>query len=489
MKDLPHVVHLLGGLLIGFSAAYLPPLAMALLYRDGALAAFLLALGLNLLLGLALWLATRRAGRELRARSGFLLVALAWIVFAADAAVPLWLALPELSYTDAYFESMSGFTATGATLLTGIDGLPHAVNLWRHELCWLGGLGVIGLGLAVLPLLGVGGMQVFRAEASGPVKDSRLVPRFVQTARSLWMVYIALTLACALALWGAGMNLFDAICHALSTLSLGGFSTHDAKIGYFHAQGHAPAIEAVLMVFMLLAGINFATHFLALRGRSFKVYLRDPEALAFLALVAFSVAAITTHLWLLRLYGGFGATLRAVAFNVISAATDCGLYSTDYGRWPLATGLWMLLLSCLAVSAGSTGGGIKMIRLLIVCKQTAREIHALLHPSAVHVLKLRGQVLPERVALSALGFIHLYTMSMVGLTFLLLLSGMDFLSAFSAIVATLNNLGPGLREVGPGGTYAGLSDFQTWVCTASMLLGRLEFFALLIPLTRGFWRG
>ncbi|MDB5986684.1 MAG: cation transporter [Nevskia sp.] len=484
LKDLPHVVHPLGTLLIGFSFAYLPPLATALLYGDGALLAFAIALGINLLLGSLLWLMTRRARRELRARDGFLLVALAWIVFAADAAIPLMLALPQLSFTDAYFESMSGFTATGATLLTGIDQLPHAVNLWRHELCWLGGLGVIGLGMAVLPLLGIGGMQVYRAEASGPIKETRLLPRFVQTARSLWMIYIVLTIACAIALRIAGMNLFDAICHALSTLSLGGISTHDAKIGYFHSQ----AIEAVLMVFMLLAGINFATHFVAWRGRSLRAYLKDPEAIAFLVLVLASVFGLALYLWQTHAYHGPWPALRYAAFNVISIATDCGFYNTDYDRWPLFAGLWMLLLSCIAVSAGSTGGGIKMIRILILFRQSAREIYALLHPTAVHSLKLRGQVLPERVALSALGFIHLYTMSMVGLTFLLILSGMDFLSAFSAIVATLNNVGPGLHGVGPGSTYAGLSDFQTWVCTVSMLVGRLEFFVVLIPLTPGFWR-
>ncbi len=484
LKDLPHVVHPLGSLLIGFSLAYLPPLVTALIYGDGALVAFAVALAINLLLGAMLWLMTFRFRRELRARDGFLLVALAWIVFAADAAIPLMLALPQLSFTDAYFESMSGFTATGATLLTGIDQLPHAVNLWRAELCWLGGLGVIGLGMAVLPLLGVGGMQVYRAEASGPIKETRLLPRFVQTARSLWMIYVALTIACAIALRIAGMNVFDALCHALSTLSLGGISTHDAKIGYFHSQ----AIECVLMVFMLLAGINFATHFLAWRGRSLRVYLRDPEAVGFLVLVLASVFGLAIYLWKMHAYHGPWPALRYAAFNVISIATDCGFYNADYDRWPLFAGLWMLLLSCMAVSAGSTGGGIKLIRILILFRQSAREIYALLHPTAVHSLKLRGQVLPERVALSALGFIHLYTMSMVGLTFLLILSGMDFLSAFSAIVATLNNVGPGLHQVGPGSTYASLSDFQTWVCTVSMLVGRLEFFVVLIPLTPGFWR-
>ncbi len=484
LKDLPHVINPLGKLLIGFGLAYWPPLVAAAWYRDGALTAFAIALAINLLIGALLWLMTRRFRRELRARDAFLLVALAWIVFAADAAIPLMLALPRLSFTDAYFEGMSGFTATGATLLTGIDQLPHAVNLWRAELCWLGGLGIIGLGMAVLPLLGVGGMQVYRAEASGPIKETRLLPRFVQTARSLWMIYIALTFACAVALRIAGMNTFDAICHALSTLSLGGVSTHDAKIGYFHSQ----AIEAVLMVFMLLAGINFATHFLAWRGRSLRVYLKDPEALGFLLLVLGSAVGLAIYLWKMHAYHGPWPALRYAAFNVISIATDCGFYNTDYDRWPLFAGLWMLLLSCIAVSAGSTGGGIKMIRIWILFRQSAREIFSLLHPSAVHSLKIRGQVVPERVALSALGFIHLYTISMVGLSFLLILSGMDFLTAFSAIVATLNNVGPGLHGVGPGSTYAGLSDFQTWVCTVSMLVGRLEFFVVLIPLTPAFWR-
>jgi len=484
LKHLPYIIRPLGALLIAFGVAYLPPIVVSLSYGDGDFQAFAIALCINLLAGALLWIATRRVKGNLKPRDGFLLVALAGVMVPASAALPLLLAIPRLSFTGAYFEAMSGFTSTGATVLVGLDHLPHALNFWRCELSWLGGLGVLGLGMAVLPLLGVGGMQLFRSEAGGPIRDTQLIPRFVQTARSLWLVYLALTLVCAGALRIAGMNTFDAICHALSTLSLGGFSTHDAKIGYFHSQ----TIEIVLMVFMMLAGINFATHYLVWRGRKLTPYLKDPEALAFFALVLTSVAVLSVYLWRSGTYHGPWPALRYAAFNVISMATDCGFFNTDFDHWPLFVTLWMLLLSCIAVSAGSTGGGIKMVRILILFKQSAREMYGLRHPTAVHSLKIRGQPLPERVALSALGFIHLYTISMVALSFLLIASGMDFLTAFSAIVATLNNVGPGLHGVGPGNTYAGLSDFQAWVCTVSMLLGRLEFFVLLVPLTPGFWR-
>ncbi len=483
LKDLLHVTRPLGLLLMAFSVAFLPPIALALAYDDGGAGAYAIAMAANFLFGLLMWLAGRHQRRELKSRDGFLLVALTWTLLAASAAVPLMLGL-GLSFTDAYFETMSGFTTTGATVLSGLDRLPHAHNFWRHELSWLGGLGIIGLAMAVLPLLGVGGMQVYRAEATGPIKDSKLTPRFVQTARSLWLIYTGLTLVCIVALHSAGMGWFDAVCHAFAALSLGGFSTHDANVAFFDS----PAIEFILIVFMLLAGINFATHFLAWRGKSIKPYLKDAEAIAMLALVLGSCAGLAAYIWVAGVYPSYWTALRFASFNLVSLALDCGLFNADFAQWPLFAGMYLLLLSCLAASAGSTGGGIKMIRTLILFKQSTRELFCLVHPNAMHSLKVGGQVIGDRTVLSVFGFIHLYTLSVIVLTLLLILSGMDFVSAFTAIIATINDAGPGLGVVGPGKTYAALSDFQTWICTASMLIGRLEVFVLVVLLTPAFWR-
>jgi trk system potassium uptake protein TrkH len=484
LKDILYVAKPLGLLLMAFGAAYLGPIAAALIYGDGALVPFLKGGAADLVFGLALWRFTRPYARELKSRDGYLLVALAWVLTAASAALPLMLALPGLSFTRAYFEAMSGVTTSGATVLSDIDDLPHAVNLWRHELCWLGGLGIITLAMAVLPLLGIGGMQVYRAAATGPIKESRLTPRFVQTARSLWLIYIGLTVACMLLLRLAGMSWFDAICHAASALSLSGFSTHDASVGYFHS----PLIETVLMLFMLSAGINFATHYTAWRSMSLKTYRRDIEARAYLLLVLGSCLVVGAFLCYAGFYGGYLSALRHASFSVVSVLTNCGLVSLDYGQWPLFAGLLMLLLSCISASAGSTGSGIKMVRTLILFKQSAGELFGLVHPTAMHSTKIGGQVVNERTVLSVFSFVNIYAATVIVLCLLLVFSGMDFLSAFSAVVAMINNGAHGLGAVGPGHTFGGLDDFQTWVCTFAMLAGRLELFMILVPLTPAFWR-
>lgn len=474
----------LGLLQLGFAAAFVPPLLCAA-FEDGVtLRAFLIGALAQFVCGGLLWRVSREPRRELRSRDGFLLVALSWLLLAGFAALPLELAIDGLSFTDAYFESMSGLTTTGATVLHHIDDLPNSIKLWRCGLSWIGGLGILGLGMAVLPLLGVGGMQVYRADATGPIKEAKLTPRFAQTARSLGVIYVAMTAVCFVALMLAGMRPFEALCHAFSVLSLGGFSTRDASVGAFAS----PAIEAVLMVAMILSATNFATHFLAWRGKSLRPYLRDVEVTAMLVLLLVSIAALALYVDARHLDPDYWVAFRQVAFNLVSVALGCGLYNADYDGWPLAAGLWLLLLSCITASAGSTGGGIKMIRTLILFKQSSRELFALVHPNAVRTLKIGGHPVPERVTLSVFGFIHLYTMSIVGLSFVLILSGMDLLSAFSSVIATINNVGPGLNLVGPGESYQTLTDFQTWVCTFSMLLGRLEIFLLVVPLTPAFWR-
>jgi trk system potassium uptake protein len=478
------VFHALGLMLVVFSFAYLMPLAASLIYDDGTLIDFLLAMVWTSAIGFLMWLLTRRYKGELSIRHGYLLVVTMWTAMPAFATLPLLLVIKDLSFTDAYFETMSGITTTGATVLNGLDTLPPAINIWRHELNWLGGMGIIVLAVAILPLLGVGGRQLFKAETPGPMKESALTPRITETARNLWLVYLGITLACILSLKAVGMNWLDAICHAFAAMGLGGFSTHDANIGYFNS----PAIEFVLMIFMLLAALNFATHFLVWREKNLKLYLRDAEAVATIALILTSCLGIAVFLWWQGTYPSFWTALRHASFNLISIATDCGFSSVDFNQWPMFAPMWMLFLSCIAVSSGSTGGGIKMVRTLILFKQAGREFVKLLHPTVVNPMKIGGSVVPNNIVFAVLGFIFLYFMTVVTLTFALLISGLDFISAFSAIIACINNAGPGLGVVGPAGNYGVLTDFQTWVCTIAMLVGRLEIFTVLILFTPHFWR-
>jgi len=479
------VIHALGLMLVVFSVAYLLPVVTAVIYADNTvLLDFLLAMICTLAIGFLMWLLTRRSKGELSIRHGYLLVVAMWAAMPMFATLPLLLAIPGLSFTDAYFETMSGMTTTGATVLTGLDNLPPAINVWRHELNWIGGMGIIVLAVAILPLLGIGGRQLFKAETPGPMKDSALTPRITETARNLWLVYLGITIACILSLKAAGMNWLDAICHAFAAMGLGGFSTHDASIGYFNS----PAIEAVLIVFMLIAAMNFSTHFLAWRKKSLSLYLRDVEGLATVAVTLASCVGIGTFLWWQGTYPSFWTALRHASFNLVSLATDCGFASADFNQWPIFAPMWMLFLSCVVASSGSTGGGIKMVRTMILFKQAGREFVKLLHPAAVNPMKIGGQVIPNSVVFAVLGFIFLYFMSVATLTFLLLISGLDFISAFSAIIACINNAGPGLGVVGPASNFGVLTDFQTWVCTFAMLIGRLEIFTVLILFTPHFWR-
>ena len=484
MRSLFSVVHLLGSVLALFSILFLMPLAAALYYHEPALTAFFESALVTLLAGLLIRTATLRFRTELKPRDGYLLVTLTWLTLAAVATVPLIILLPGLSFTRAFFETMSGLSTTGSTVLSGLDALPHAVNLWRQALSWLGGMGIIVMAVAILPLLGIGGMQMYRADTPGSVKDAKLAPRIAQTARLLWLVYAGLTALCALCLRAAGMHWFDAICHAFSTLSLGGFSTHDTSIAYFNS----PLIETVLIVFMLLAAMNFATHFLALRKGEPRTYSRDPEAKWLLLWIGLSCVGVSIHVWANHVYPDFITTFRNVSFNLVSIATGCGLVSTDYGHWPIFAPMWMLFLSCLCASSGSTGGGIKVFRALVLLKQSVREMFTLVHPQAIAPLKIAGQLVANRVVYSVLAFIFLYFITIVVLTFALLISGLDFLSSVTAIVASINNAGPGLGVVGPGTNYGSLTDFQLWMCTTAMFLGRVEIFTVLILFTPAFWR-
>lgn len=483
MAGLPSVVNALGRLLLVFSLTYLLPIGCAIIYRDGTFATFVTSLLACVAVGALLVITTRRHLRELKARDGFILVAAAWTLTAAIATVPLMLH-EQLSFVDAFFETMSGLTTTGATVMVGLDQVAPSINLWRHTLNWLGGMGIIVLAVAILPLLGVGGMQLLRAEVPGPIKGTKLTARIADTAIILWTVYLWITIACIIALKLAGMDWFDAICHAFSTLSLGGFSTRDASIGAFHS----PLIEVVIIVFMVIAALNFATHYTAWRGRSLRAYWRDTEAKGVLAVLLISTLGCTLYLLLVGTYSDVLTALRDVSFNLISIATDCGFVSVDYAQWPIFVPFWMLFLSCVTASSGSTGGGIKMIRTLIMTRQSSREISRLIHPTMAAPVTVGGVQIPNQVVFAILGFIFLYAMSIVGLTFLLIFGGLDFISAFTAVIACINNAGPGLGQVGPATNYQSLTDYEIWVLSFTMLLGRLEIFSLLILFTPRFWR-
>ncbi len=478
------VAHVLGLLLATFALAYLLPVGCSLLSGDGLLAQFLAAAAITAALGLILAAATWRFRRELKPRDGFLLVTLGWLLLSAAAALPLLLALPNLSFTAAYFEAMSGLTTTGSTVLVGLDALPPSVNLWRHALEWFGGLSIIVMALAVLPLLGVGGMQLYKGHAPGTVKEERLAPRITETAKQLWLVYALLTAAGIVALKVAGMSWFDAVCHAFSAVGLGGFSTHDASIAWFNSA----AIEAVLMVLMVIAALNFARHFSALRHLSLATYRQDPEARAIFVVLALSVAGIALLLNAHGAYPRFALALRHSAFNVISQATTSGLTTQDYQRWPVFAPYWMLFLSCILCSTGSTGGGIKMFRTLLLARQAGREMQLLIHPAAIAPLRIGGRPIADSVGRAVLAFIFLYFMTAALLTFALLLTGMEFDAAFGAVVASINNTAHGFGP--PGGVHNlhALTPMQTWICTAAMLLGRLEIFSVLVLFRPAYWR-
>jgi len=475
---------LLGLIAMAMSLSHVVPIAVSFAYDDGALSAFGFSMALNFALGYIVWLTTRRFRRDLKPRDGILLVVLAWSGGAVFATVPLVLLVHGLSFTDACFETVSGLTASGGTVLTQLDTLEPSVNIWRGLLVWIGGMGLIVLAVAILPLLGVGGRQIFRAETPGPMKEKNLTPRITETAKGLWVVYVILSVACVLAYAAAGMSWLDAFMHMFTTMGLGGFSSHDASFAYWDS----PLIEAVAIAFMLLAGINFGTHFVAFARRNPEPYLRDPEVRLFLLVILASCVGVALFLFAVGTYTDFGTALRFGAFNVVSVATTTGYANTDYGAWPIFAPMWMLFIASFASCSGSTGGGIKMVRAQILYIQVYREFVKLLHPNAITPVKLGGVVVENKIVFAVLAFLFIYVASIVSMTLLMAATGLDILTAFSAVVAAINNLGPGLGAVGPSTTFAVLTDFQTWVCTFGMLLGRLELFTLLVVFTPAFWR-
>ena len=477
------VQRILGLLLMMFSLTMLPPALISLLFGEQSWLPFVEGFGLTLLAGLLLWLPVHRSRKDLRLRDGFVVVAAFWTVLGTFGAAPLYFS-PDLSMslTDAVFESISGLTTTGATVMTGLDDLPKSILYYRQQLQWLGGMGIIVLAVAVLPMLGVGGMQLYRAETPGPVKDTKLTPRITETAKALWYVYLAFTLTCAISYMAAGMNWFDALCHAFSTVAIGGFSTHDLSIGYFDST----AIELVAIIFMFIAGINFSLHFFAWRYISIKHYSQDPEFRGYtVILIALSILVIFGLLQQ-GSYDTAGDAVLNGLFQAVSIATTTGFTTADYAAWPAALPVLLIFASFIGGCAGSTAGGIKVVRWLLIYKQGVREIVRLVHPSAEIPVKLGKKAVQYRVVDAVWGFFSVYVVVFSAMLVAMMATGLDQVTAFSAVAATLNNLGPGLGEVSSG--FMTLSDTAKWIAVAGMLLGRLEIFTLLVLITPTFWR-
>ena len=477
------VQRIVGFLIAASSLMMLPPVLVSLFYHDGTVGLFLLCAALLLVFGGLIWYPVRRVRRELRIRHGFLIVVSAWLAWVLVGALPfVLLNEPRLSYVDAVFESMSGLTTTGATIVTNIDALPRAVLYYRQQLQWLGGMGIIVLAVAILPMLRVGGMQLYRAETPGPMKDTKLTPRITETAKALWMIYFGITVTCVLAYWLAGMKLFDAVGHAFSTVAIGGFSTHDYSLAFWDN----PTLEAIAIVFMAVAGINFALHFTAWRRASAEPYFSDPELKVYAVLLLGFAVLVSFALYLTGTYDTLASSFRYGTFQVVSAMTTTGFTTAPFYQW---TGFLPVLLICIAFiggCAGSTAGGMKVIRVILLFRQSLREVRRLIHPHAVIPVKVGGQKASNTVISAVWGFFFLYIASFAIMTILLTATGLDAETAYSAVGACITNLGPALGDAGPN--YASLNDPAKIILSIAMLLGRLEIYTLLVLLTPAFWR-
>ena len=480
MNKLP-ILGIVGFLCMIFSLSVIPPLLLSLFYADGEAVHFALSFLLIHITGLLLWLPARGKIGEFRRRDGFIIVTLFWVVLSLLSAIPFMIG-PHLTFIDAFFEAVSGFTTTGATVIIGLDTLPPSVLYYRGQLQWLGGMGLIVLAVAIMPMLGIGGAQLYRAEAPGPMKEEKLKPRLAETARSLWLIYVGLTIACALGYWVAGMSLFDAVVHSYTTVSTGGFSTHDASLGYFNSV----AIELIAIVFMLAGGINFAIHYRAAASLSLRSYWRDEEVRSFLLFIIGALIVIALMLWLFEEYGYFHEALTNSLFEIVSVITSTGFGTADFSTWPGFLPLLLIFISFIGGCGGSTAGGLKVSRVLLVIKQGGHEIGLLIHPRAVKPLRIGGHVLAPRVSQAIWGFFSVYILVFALFTLLMMAAGLDQVSAFSAVATCINNLGPGLGEVAV--TFASVSTSGKLIGVLAMLLGRLEIFTVLVILAPAFWR-
>lgn len=486
MNRIAPALHAFSWIVMGFAFTLLVPMAWALAESWQGVLVWAGCLLFTLICGLLLHRKTRRFKRELTVRDGFLLVNMVWIVLPAFAALPLLISVMGMGWSKAYFEAMSGLTATGATVLSGLDLLPTSVNVWRCFLQLLGGLGIMLLAIAVLPFLGLGGIQIYKAEVPGPIsmKETRLTPRIADTARGLWSVYFVLSLACFICYRIGGMSWSDAFMHMCTTVGLGGLSSHDKSFAYWNS----PQLEWTAVVFMALSGISFLRYFLVWRTRSMAPLARDAEVRAYATVLLMTTLIVGLMLFFTRVYPDYSDAIRTAAFQVVSVATTTGYATTDYAMWPAFAPVLLLFLGCFISCTFSTGGGMKMVRMLIMIRIAQRELLRIVHPRVVHPIRLGDTIIRADQESDVIAYMVVYGGVMVLLTMLMLISPTDLVSSFSAVVAAVNNIGPGLGQVGPTGNYGALGTHQLWLLSAAMLVGRLEFLPVLVLLTPQFWR-
>ena len=482
------ILKVLGILLMLFSTTYLIPLVVSLFHHDGSSAAFTYSLIITLSLGALLWIPFSKSKGEMRSRDGFLITVLFWVVLGVIGSLPFILSNePHISITDSIFESISGLTTTGATVITHLDELPKSILFYRQMLQWMGGIGIVVIALAILPMLGIGGMQLYRAEVPGPVKDNKLTPRIGETAKALFLIYMILTIACAVSYKLAGMTTFDALGHSFSTIAIGGFSTHDASMGYFlsHPDYNGHLIMAICTFFTIISGLNFGLHYYAFFRLSIGHYIKDTEARVYLMLLGGSAIFVSLGLMIAGRFDISDSMLQG-AFHAVSIMTTAGFTASDLSTWPEHIAFFMLFLSFFGACAASTGGGIKIGRMIILARQTLREIARLIHPSAVIPIKVNKRPVDARITDAIWGFFGAYLIVFYAMVLVLLATSLDFVTAWSAVAATLNNLGPGLGQV--AANYASIPDFAKWVLCFSMILGRLELFTLIVLFVPMFWQ-
>ena len=479
---LAFVSRVLGLMLMVFSTSMLVPIVFAAIYQENTLPMFFLAFTITMIVGFLSWLPARNMKGEIRIRDGFIITVLFWLVLSTFGALPF--ALSEetnLSFIDALFESISGLTTTGATVFTNLEDLPKSILYYRQQLQWLGGIGIVVIAVSILPMIGVGGMQIYKAETPGPIKDTKLTPRIAETANALFKIYVFLTVACAIAYWVAGMSWFDALSHSFSTISIGGFSTYDASLGHFDNN----AVLTIASIFMVVSGLNFALHYTAWHARSIKSYISDPEARLFVLVILFGILVTTYFLYTTASMPNEDILFVGV-FQLISILTTTGFTTTEFHLWPSFLPFFLILLSFFGACAGSTGGGIKMGRILIMSQQVVREIYRLIHPNAVLPIKTKKHKISERVTDGIWAFFGIYFFIFYVMVLLLLANNLDYITAWSATAASFNNLGPGLGAVAEN--YADLNAMSKAILCSGMLLGRLEVFTLLVVLSPTFWR-
>jgi len=479
-----NVIRKISGLLLGlFSFTMLPPVIVSAIYQEQNHQPFIIGFLVVFLTGLGLWLSAKDAKGELRTRDGFVVAVVFWISLGLSGSIPFYVSsLPSLSLTDAIFESISGLTTTGATVITGLDQLPKSILFYRQQLQWLGGMGIIVLAVAILPMLGIGGMQLYKAETPGPVKDAKLTPRITETAKALWEIYLGLTILCAFAYWLGGMTLFDAISHSFSTVSIGGFSTHDASFAFFDNS----ALNYICIGFMFISGINFALHFKAARTFNLKLYTNNSELKTYTYILLSHVVIVGAALFIIGSNLSNSTVFEQTLFQVVSFATTSGFTSSNYASWPSFIPVILIFLSFYGGCGGSTAGGIKVIRILIMFKQLGKEITHLIHPHADMPIKLDHHVVSRPIINAVWSFFSAYILAFGVLMVLMMITGLDQVTAFSAVAATLNNLGPGLGDI--SSNFASVPDASKWVACFAMLLGRLEIFTLLVLFSPMFWR-